>query len=288
VTVLALVLVLASALAHATWNYLAKASHDKGAFMWAFVALSSVIYLPVAGYFASASPVPPEGWIYAVGTMLLHIAYFSLLGAAYAREDLSAVYPVARGTGIVLVPLVAAVTLGERVSSAGALAIAAIVAGIVVAHIQGSGWPAIAGLARSFGSKGSRLALLTGVTIAAYSTWDKRGVSLVNPLVYIYFVFLGQALAGAPRALWRWTALRREIRERKGAIVAAAVLSPLAYLLVLVALTFSQVSYVAASREVGIVVGALLGATVLREPHGRNRLLGSAAIVAGIFGLALA
>ena len=287
-TLLALSLVLASAFAHATWNYLAKSSRDKAVFTWCFVSLSSLIYLPVAAYFAATSPVPPAGWVYVVGTMLLHVAYFTLLSAAYSREDLSVVYPMARGTAIALVPLLATLTLGERVSTVGALSIAAIVVGVVVAHTQGFGGDAFSGLLSSFGSTGSRLALLTGVVIATYSTWDKQGVSLVNPLVYNYFVFLGQSLAGAPLAV-RWRKrLRDEVAERKWAILAAAVLSPLAYLLVLVALTFSQVSYVAASREIGIVVGALLGTTLLKEPHGANRLLGSAAIVAGVFGLALA
>ncbi len=286
-TLLALALVLASAGAHATWNYLAKSSGDKTIFMWSFVTLASVIYLPLVLYFAVRDPVPPRGWIYMGGTMLLHVAYFTLLAGAYAREDLSVVYPVARGTGIALVPVVAALALGERVSPAGAASIAAIVAGVVVAHTRGSGWSALAGLAHSLRSPGSRLALATGVVIAAYSTWDKQGVSLVAPPVYNYFPFLGQALAMAPVALRRREAVRREVRNGRAAILAAAILSPLAYLLVLTALTFSQVSYVAASREVGIVVGALLGTLVLKEPHGGNRALGAALIVAGVFGLAL-
>ncbi len=287
-TLLALALVLASAFAHATWNYLAKSSRDKAAFMWCFVTASSAIYLPGVVYFAVRNPVPPVGWVYAVGTMLLHVGYFTLLSAAYSHEDLSVAYPVARGTGIALVPVVATLLLGERVSPVGGLAIVAIVAGIVVAHTKGSGWQAIVGLARSFRSRGTRYAFLTGLCIAAYSTWDKQGVGLVHPVVYNYFPFLGQALAMAPFALARPGAIQVEVRERKWAILAAGVLSPLAYLLVLTALTFSQVSYVAASREVGIVVGAVLGTVVLKEPHGRNRLLGSAAIVLGVLGLALA
>lgn len=287
-TLLALALVLGSACAHATWNYLAKSSQDKAIFTWSFVSLSSILYLPAAIYFASMNPVPAQGWVYAIGTMLLHIAYWSLLSAAYAKEDLSVVYPVARGTGIMLVPVVAALALGERISPVGALSILTVILGVLIAHTQGRGWSALGGLMRAFGSPGSRLALLTGVVIAAYSSWDKQGVSIVNPVVYNYFPFLGQALAGAPFVLRRRETLWQEVRQAKGAIVAAAVLSPLAYLLVLIALTFSQVSYVAVSREVGVVVGTMLGLTVLKEPHGPNRLLGSAAIVAGVFGLTLA
>jgi len=59
------------------------------------------------------------------------------------------------------------------------------------------------------------------------------------------------------------------------------LLSFLAYGLVLTALTFSQVSYIAPSREIGIVVGVLLGTLVLKEPFGGGRLLGAGLIAAG-------
>lgn len=286
-SLLALALVLTSAGAHATWNYLAKSAKDKALFTWSFVALSSVIYLPLAAYFAVRDPVPPRGWIYAVGTMLIHVVYFTTLTASYAREDLSVVYPVARGTGIALTPILAALALGERVSLGGGLAIGVIVLGVVVAHTRGRGRAALGGLAHSLRSRGSQLALLTGVVIALYSTWDKQGVSLVVPPVYNYFPFLGEALVVSPYALRRWDGVRREVASRPVAVIAAAILSPLAYLLVLLAMTLSPVSYVAPAREIGIVFGAVLGATVLKEPHGSNRLAGCALIVLGVLGLAV-
>ena len=286
-TLLALLLLLGSAGAHSTWNYLAKASDDKSAFTWCFVALAAVVYLPVAIVFGVLYPPPAEGWLFALGTALLHIAYFWLLGAAYASADLSVVYPVSRGTGIALVPIVAVLALGERVSPVGAACIATIVVGIVVAHSRGLGREALGKTARAFVSRGSLLALLTGLVITAYSTWDKLGVGIVNPLLYGYFVFLGPGLFGAFYLLTRRKAAALEIRRNGRGIVAAAVLSPLAYYLVLSALTFSPVSYVAPAREIGIVVGAVLGATVLKEPNARYRLLGAAIIVGGIVGLTL-
>jgi drug/metabolite transporter (DMT)-like permease len=286
-TLLALLLLLGSAAAHSTWNYLAKASGDKTTFTWCFVALAAVIYLPVAVGVGIVQPMPPQGWLYAGGTALLHVAYFSLLGAAYARADLSVVYPVSRGTGIALVPIVAVVALGERVSAAGAAAIAVIVAGVLVAHTHGLGRAALGKTLSAVRSRGSLLALLTGLVITTYSTWDKLGVGIVNPLLYGYFVFLGPGLFGVTRLLARRKAAAAEIRRNRRGIVAAAILAPLAYFLVLFALTFSPVSYIAPAREIGIVVGAILGATVLKEPNARYRLLGSGVIVAGIAGLAL-
>jgi len=288
-TVLALALVLASALSHAAWNFLTKRSSDPLGSIWAFTATAAVLYFPLAVGTAVVRPVPAEGWLYISGTMLFHIAYFFLLSLAYRHGDLSLVYPAARGTGIALIPLIAIVVLDEHISPAGVTAIVAIVLGVFLVHLRGLKPAGARALLHRLRDPGLLYALATGVVIAAYSTWDKRGVGLVAPPLYNYFVFLSQGLAAAPVVLGRGRrALAQEWRLHKWSILAAAALAPLAYLLVLLALTFSRVSYIAPARELGIVFGALLGTFVLGEPYGRYRLTGSLLIVAGVFGLALA
>lgn len=288
-TGVALALVLASAFAHAAWNFLTKRSRDPLVFSWAFTATAAVLYLPLAATTALVRPVPAEGWLYIGGTMAFHIAYFFLLSLAYRHGDLSLVYPVARGSGIALIPLIAVLVLGEHVSPGGATAIIAIVLGVFLVHLRGFRPSSMAALRAHVRDPGLLYALATGVIIAAYSTWDKRGVGLVAPPLYNYFVFLSQGLAAAPVVLGRGrTTLVQEWRLHQRSIIAAAVLAPLAYLLVLLALTFSRVSYIAPARELGIVFGALLGTIVLGEPYGRYRVAGSLLIVAGVFSLALA
>ncbi|MBI2939918.1 MAG: EamA family transporter [Chloroflexi bacterium] len=280
-TLVALALVVASAFAHAGWNYLAKASGDKLVFSGSFTALAAVLYLPVALYYAVRAPISSEAWLYIAGTMVLHVVYFWLLSAAYARADLSIVYPVARGTGVLLIPPLAVIALGERISLPAAGAIALIFVGLIGVHTRGQG-TALRGLAISFGEPGARLALLTGIVIATYSIWDKQGVQLVAPPLYNYFVFLSVGLLICPTLLRRRDKLWAELERGVWRIVAAAVLSPIAYLLVLTALSISPVSYVGPAREIGIVVGALLGAVALREPDWRQRILGSSIIVVGV------
>ncbi len=289
-TTLALALVLAAAIAHASWNYLAKCSRDVQAFTWAFTAVATLVCAPLALVSAWRSPLPLSTLSFAAGTIVLHLFYFGLLGASYARADLSVVYPVARGTGLLLIPIGAVVLLGEHVSLPGVGAIATILVGVLVVHTRGGGVKGMLGGWRSLGDPGSRLAALTGVVIASYTLWDKNALGQqVSPIVIDTAIFAGQAAFNAPRMLgWRRRAVLSEVRSRPGAVVAAGILSPLAYFLVLQALTFSRVAYVAPARELGIVVGALLGARQLKEPYAANRLVGAALIVAGVFGLALA
>lgn len=287
-TALALALVVASAFAHATWNYLAKSSHDPYAFTWAFCAVATLVYLPIAAASVWQRP-PPAGALLFIGvTVALHVVYFGFLNTAYGRSDLSIVYPVARGTGLLLIPIGAAAILGEHVSLAGAVSIAVIVLGVLTVHSRGGGLSALRGLARSIGEPGSRVAVLTGLVIASYSLWDKNALSYLSPILLDTGIFVGQAIVYSP-FVWRRkrAAVLRELRERPTAVLAAGILSPLAYLLVLTALTFSRVAYIAPTREIGIVIGALLGARALKEPYPTNRLIGSALIVLGVFGLAL-
>jgi len=75
--------------------------------------------------------------------------------------------------------------------------------------------------------------------------------------------------------------------RRRGAVIGVGVLSRLAYILVLTALVVSPVSYVAPAREIGILIGAVLGARVLAEGHVMRRGVGAAAMVVGVLALAL-
>lgn len=69
-------------------------------------------------------------------------------------------------------------------------------------------------------------------------------------------------------------------------VLAVGILCPLSYL-VLIAMTFCPVSYVAPTREVSILIGAFLGSRFLEEGATRRRMIGAGAMVTGIFALAL-
>ena len=69
--------------------------------------------------------------------------------------------------------------------------------------------------------------------------------------------------------------------------MASGLLVFIAYGLVLTAFSLSRVGYVAPAREVGLVVGVLMGVLILKEPFGLGRLLGSGIIVSGLVLIAL-
>jgi drug/metabolite transporter (DMT)-like permease len=129
--------------------------------------------------------------------------------------------------------------------------------------------------------------VLTGLTIAAYSILDKAGVARLNPVAYMLFLEGGCALLGTPLLWIHPDRVRRELTSWR-TIVAAAVMSALAYTLVLFALRLSKTGYVVAARELSIVLSAVIGSLWLREGRLGPRLAGATIVLAGVACVALA
>jgi len=132
-------------------------------------------------------------------------------------------------------------------------------------------------------------ALVTGLFIATYTLWDKYAVSTlgVPPLLQGYASLPVMVLVIAPFALRERSRTTRVWRDYRRQVAGAAVLSPLAYILVLIALSFTAVAAVAPAREVSVLAGVLLGRTILGEAGLAWRLAAAGAIAAGIICIAV-
>jgi len=270
VTALALALVIAAALAHASWNFVLKRARGGAAFMVLVPMVAVALWAPAAlaegwlkGYRFEAIHLAPI-----VASAAVHTAYFLLLDRGYRFGDLSVVYPLARATGPMLTVLVAIVLLGERpgpVALGGALLV------LAGAYLLAGNPLRLFSRERP---RGAGFALLTGATIALYTVIDKIAVShyLIPPIVFD----------------WSCLAVRIGLlgRADRNAIILVAILSPLAYILVLSAMVFTPVSLVAPAREMSILFAAMLGTQILKESHPVRRLSAAAAIVLGIVALA--
>jgi len=284
-TGVALVLVLSSAVLHATWNYYAKRVGGGAGFIWLITVIQAVIYAPLA-FLVIAREQPAIGLpqlVAIVGSAAIHIAYFLLLSRGYRTGDLSLVYPLARGTGPMLSTAAAILLLGERPTP---LALGGAV-------LIGLGVFVLTGDPRKFRQSGAGqaviYALLTGLVIAGYTLWDKRAVSilLIPPLVYDWSNGFVRGFLLTPYALTHRAEVARHWREHRTAALMVGILSPLSYILVLTALTFSPVSYVAPTREISILLGAALGARLLSEGDVVRRLAAAAVMMTGVVFLAL-
>jgi drug/metabolite transporter (DMT)-like permease len=278
----ALALVAMAAAIHAAWNALAKRAGDQLAFLWSSVSVAALAFLGPGLALLPPGGVPAAAWPFVAATIAIHAGYFAALGRAYAGGEYSLVYPVARGLGVALVPVLGWALLGEGLSPLGALGVALVVAGIAAVGRAG------ASRARAGpGGRGLGWAAATGLTIAGYSLVDKAGVTRLHPLPYLAFMGLGISLCLTPWVL-RGGRLAAEWRRNWRAILVASVLNLTSYLLVLFAFRLSKAAYVVAARELSIVLSVVIGRLWLGEAGLRARLPGAALILAGAVCVALA
>ena len=284
----AFALVIASAFAHAAWNFLLKRSDYKTGFLWSAGGVAVAVMVVPAFVFAFVDAPGWEGAVFGAGSGMIHGVYGMSLARGYRLGELSSVYPVSRGMGPALVPFFAVILFGEHVSLLAVAGIGLIVFGIYAIHIDQRLWRDISHPARALASPATRTAFLTGLLIACYTLWDKAALDYLSPVTLNGFSMAGHFMVLTPLVLAAgMSGVQSEWRLRGRSILAAGVLVPLAYTLVLVALTTSRVSYIAPVREVGIVIGAFLGVVFLGEGYGVTRVLGSALIVVGVIGLAV-
>ena len=266
------VIVLFSALLHASWNCLVKASPD---------ALLDTVGLAVGGSVLALCllpfvplPAPPSlPWLAA--TIFIHIAYFVALVEAYRHADLSIAYPVMRGAAPVLVALATPMT-GDTLSPGLVAGVSLIALGIML--------PAWLGLRRGAVARGSLwFACGNAVVIACYTLVDGVGVRLSGSAVsYTLWLFFLDAWGILAIAWWqRGNSVLSHLRRRWAPALAGSVLTLGSYGIVLWAMTVASIPAVAALRETSVIFAAALGSLVLKEQMGRWRIAGAALVGLG-------
>jgi drug/metabolite transporter (DMT)-like permease len=282
----AIAIVLLAAVAHAVWNTVSKYKRgDTVLFVWAYTCASAVLCVPVGIALAATGTQVLDRRLVAgsVVSAVLHLVYSLTLQAGYDRSDLGVVYPVARGTGPVVTMLLSILLLGERLTPVAMLGALVVVAGIAVV----TGNPFRGG--RRHSAHGVLWGAATGATIAAYTLWDSYSITSLHlaPVIYYSGTLVLQTLILMPSAVRRRDRIPSEIRTNAVPVLTVAVLSPLAYILVLTAMRTAPVALVAPLRESSIVVGSFLAWRLFHEDHLARRITGAAIVLAGIAAVSL-
>ncbi len=275
-----MVVVLFSALLHAGWNALVRASSDKFLASLHVVCGAAALALPLL----PGLPTPaPASWPWLLASGLIHVVYFALVARAYQGADLGFAYPLMRGTAPVLTALAAALLLAEMPTPGAWLGIALICTGVLM--LAARAW-------RSGASHpGAVLAALANAgVIALYTLVDGQGVRLAgHALSYTAWVFLLTAVFMLATAAWlRGHTLLRPPPGAWRASVLGGAGTLAAYSLVLWAMTRAPIATVAALRETAIVFAALIGVLFLKEGLSRLRVFSALLVCAGAVVIKLA
>ena len=276
-------LVIVAAFIHASWNILLKRVRGGLSFLWFVDILQGFVFAPwIAWVIWSEKPTLGfTEWFFIVGSAVIHIAYYFFLQRGYRLGDISLVYPIARGSGPMLSSMVAILFLGERPGVLGILGIMAI--GVGIFFLAGgirNPHPDIRAAIRA--------GLLTGMSIATYTVWDKYAVSViyVSPILLDLLANPLQALLLTPLVWNRRADISTYWKQSRPELFGIAILNPISYILILLAMTVAPVSQIAPVREVSTLIGAVIGGRLFAEQHLRSRLAAASIIVLGVIAIA--
>ena len=285
---LVLGLVLASAAVHATWNLWTKELGPgvrQASLLWLLTAISSVFYAPFAWATIAATHWRPDAVSLALiaGSGWIHVGYFFLLLRGYRAGDLSLVYPLARGTAPLLATAGAVALFHEHPTALSLTGALLVMAGVVVTTWRGPSSGHVP-LGPAVPERVDRDRHAGSEPVADGWAVKRAGVP---PLVFYWGAEVVRVLTLSPLAARQPAELGSLWRGQHARVVGIALLSPLSYILILLALKQGDVGHIAPAREVSILIGAWLGGRVLGEGARRRRLAAAAAFVAGVIALAL-
>jgi uncharacterized membrane protein len=286
-----IILVVLSAFMHALRNFFTKKAYDKQAFIWWYEVFGLLFFTPVFVFVLFT-----EGFELSVSFYLVllsgfvHFIYWFFLAKSLEKGELSLVYPIMRSSPA-LVLLLSVTLIGEKVSLPGGLGIMLVAFGVYTINMEKISVSELYRPIMTVGSdRATQFALMTLISVAAYSVIDKIAVLQMNSVIFAYlypwfslllytFYILRVKHKGQ---------LRKEWAADKKIILACGFLSIFGYFLILQAFTIERVSYIIGLRQLSIVFAVFLGGQILKEKNRMIRFSASLIIFFGAFLIAVA
>ncbi|WP_289041768.1 EamA family transporter [uncultured Aliiroseovarius sp.] len=276
---LALILALSAAFLHALFGALQKGRHDPWLSRGAIDLSYGLIAAPFA-LFVVPWPEPHMWPIFAV-VFVIHVGYKLAQSYTYALGSYTVVYPVVRGTGPLFTVIGAGLLFGEHFTWVQWGGVATLVAGIfALAAYNLRHWQ----LGRDQLKPALAMAVVTGLFVAAYTTYDAYGIrATANPFTFLAWFFFIDGFFMPVIAGLRWWNMtdRPALGPLMGRGVLGAVVAYFSFGSIMLATRLDNVGEAAVLRETSTVFAALIGWLVLKERVGPRRLTMMALIAAG-------
>jgi drug/metabolite transporter (DMT)-like permease len=298
-TTIATLLLIISAFTHAGWNFISKKEHPTQAFYLVANTMGVICILPILFYHASLlSFVPLSVWIIVILSGFFLASYLKALAGAYRAGDISIAYPLARSLPVVFVFLIT-LAMGKSQPPGGWfwVGMILIVAGCITLPLKAFGDFQFS----NYVNLCCLLAVLAAMGTACYTIADDMALRYLRalpgqPMGPVEGTLVYLVLEGISCSLWQglFVVINRQERKSMGEVLTSfkgpAALTGmgiyLTYGIVLISMNYvSNVSYVAAFRQLSIPMGAILGMLFLKERRYPPKIAGVAAI---FFGLVIA
>ena len=275
----ALFLALSAAILHAIFGALQKGRYDPWLSRGAIDGCYALIAAPLA-FFVVPWP-EPHLWPILAAAYVIHTAYKFLQAMAYTRGAYTVVYPVVRGTGPLFTVIGAWLLFGETftwVQWAGVATLLAGIYGLALYNLR------TITVGRETMPLALGLAVLTGLFVALYTTWDAYGIrATADPFTFLAWFFMIDGLTFPVIATLRYRSMPAPPPLppllRKGVI--GAFIAFASFGSIMLATRLDKVGEAAVLRETSTVFAALIGWLMLGESTGPRRIALMTLIAAG-------
>ena len=267
----AMILALSAAILHAVFGALQKGRYDP----WLSRGVIDLSYGIIAAPFALfLMPWPePHMWFIFAGMVLIHVIYKLSQAMAYSFGAYTVVYPLVRGIGPLITVVVAGIVFGESFTLkqwVGVLLLSCAILSLALVNLYGS---------EKFQRKELYFALswaiIAGIMVAAYTTYDAYGIRLTaDPFTFLaWFFFLDGILVFPWIALARWQ--KMEITPKILPLIYRGIIGGFIAIFsfgsIMIATRLDSVGEAAVIRETSTVFAAIIGWIFLKETVGPFR-----------------
>jgi drug/metabolite transporter (DMT)-like permease len=281
----AIFLITFSAVLHIYWNYLLKKTINSGgdsSLMYGLSIISgTVLYSIPFLVFADFTALTLETLLFTAVCGFFLAFYGFFLGRAYGHGDLSQVYPLAKTTPLFTL-IIGVFVLGETASLLALIGIFLIILGSYSIHFEEFSVKSFLQPIKSLKHKSSIFAVLSAMFSASNGLFSKVGLRVTDPLIFVYFNVFFLGLFYIPSCFIKKETVKRQFRKYGKQILKMGLLIIFAYSLIVVSLSFTQLSYVYAFRQISILLSVIVGSVFLKEKHGKTRIISSAIVFTGI------
>jgi drug/metabolite transporter (DMT)-like permease len=248
------------------------------AWSWMFFALP---FLGLALLLTGLPPLGEQFWVALLLSGSLNALAISLYVRAINASDLSVTVPMIAFSPLFLL-VTAPVILGELPTFWGIVGVVLVVIGAYVLNIKQRHLGYLAPYRALLRERGPKLMLAVAFIWSISATIDKIGVQNSSPVLWILSVQSFVTLVLTPAVLRR-PGSAGHVRRNLPYLLLMGFCSFVVAVAQMIAITLTLVAYVISVKRTSTLLGVLFGYLFFQEGHIRERLLGAAIMLLGVF-----
>ena len=265
-------LILFAAFLHATWNLILKSIPNSLVAIAMMNLFQSIIFIPIIFFI----PLPTGiTWYFIFGSVILHNVYFINLGRSYNKDDLTLIYPIARGCAPVLITIISLIILKEKISLEGIIGILLVSAALFILTAEH--------YKKKFNFYVFKISIFIAILISMYTLFDALGVrSAKNSFIFIAWIFFLEGWVTFAYVYFQKKKFYKINSKEFILICLGSVLSFSAYAIILWSYKYLPAGYVASLRESSIIMATILALFFLKEKVSKLRITSACIFFIGV------